>query len=256
MNRIRSLWNDNQSAICGWLQIPATLHAEALASCGWDGLIIDLQHSPIEIEMASNMIVAIENGGSTPLVRLKANEPADMMKLLDLGAYGVIAPMIETVEQAEAFASALHYPPRGVRSFGPRRPVLRYGANYIKAASESIVSLAMIETQLGLENLDDIVRVEGIDGVFIGPTDLALALGREPLADSSDPLVVDTISMIRQRAHAAGKRVGIFCAGSKFARAKIDEGFDLVSVMPDLSALVSSARSVLSEMRLSSAGGE
>ncbi len=96
MNRIRSLWNDNQSAICGWLQIPATLHAEALASYGWDGLIIDLQHSPIEIEMASNMIVAIENGGSTPLVRLKANEPADMMKLLDLGAYGVIAPMIET----------------------------------------------------------------------------------------------------------------------------------------------------------------
>lgn len=249
MNRIRALWDNKQPAVCGWLQIPATIHAEALAACGWDGMIVDLQHSPIEMEMAANMIVAIENGGALPMVRLKANDAADTMKLLDLGAYGVIAPMIDTREDAEAFAAALHYPPKGTRSFGPRRPLLRYGTSYVAEASASIVSLAMIETQLGLANLDAILAVDGLDGVFIGPSDLALALGREAKPDSADPLVVETIATIRERAHKAGKRAGIFCSGAEFARAKLTQGFDLVSVMPDLSALLSAARSALAEVR-------
>ncbi|KSV75205.1 hypothetical protein N185_17650 [Sinorhizobium sp. GW3] len=249
MNRIRALWNSDQPAVCNWLQIPATIHAEALAGCGWDGIVIDLQHSPIDITKAMDMIVAIEKGGAEPLVRLQSNNAAEIMKLLDLGAYGVIAPMVETQEQAKAFASAIHYPPSGTRSFGPRRPLLRYGAGYLQQASASIVALAMIETRLGLENLEAILAVDGLDGVFIGPADLALALGCEARPDSNDPIVVEAISEIRSRTRMAGKRIGIYCASAGFARAKLDEGFDLVTMAPDLPALISASRSALAEVR-------
>lgn len=249
MNKIRNLWDNGRPAICGWLQIPAAIHAEALAGCGWDGLVIDLQHSPIDISKAMEMMVAIENGGTEPLVRLQANDAADTMKLLDLGAYGVIAPMIETREQAQAFASAIHYPPKGVRSYGPRRPLLRYGADYVAHASSSIVSMAMIETRLGLENMESILAVDGLDGVFIGPADLALALGCEAKPDSEDPVVVEVIGQIRAKAHAAGKRAGIFCGGARFARAKLAEGFDLVTVLPDLQAVVTASKAALAEVR-------
>jgi 4-hydroxy-2-oxoheptanedioate aldolase len=198
---------------------------------------------------ATDMILAIEHGGAEPLVRVQSNNAADIMKLVDLGAYGVIAPMIETASEAEALASALHYPPRGTRSYGPRRPPYRFGADYVAAASASVVSMAMIETQRGLENLNAILAVDGIDGVFIGPADLALALGSAAKPDSNDPVVVEAVATILVNAHAANKRAGIFCASASFARSKLAEGFDLVTMMPDLPALVASAKASLAEAR-------
>lgn len=249
MNKVRSIWNRGGQAIAGWLQMPGALHAEAMARCGYDAIVVDLQHSTIDFEMAFAMLTAIELGGAEPIVRLKWNEPSDTMKLLDGGAYGVIAPMIDTAHQAQAFASALHYPPRGQRSYGPRRPNLRYGAAYPAIASDTIIALAMIETRQALDNLDDILRVEGLHGVFIGPTDLSLSLGFGPKPDSAEPAIVAAIGEIRRRAHAAGKRVGIFCAGGAFARAKIEEGFDLVTLTPDLTMITDAARSVLATVR-------
>ena len=249
MNKIRSLWSGGGHAVLGWLQIPAALHAEALARCGYDGLVVDLQHSPTDFATAVAMMTAIEAGGSEPFVRVATNDASDIMKLLDCGAYGVICPMIDTAAQARSFASALHYPPRGTRSFGPRRPLLRYGPDYPRIASETIVALAMIETATALQNLAEILAVDGIDGVFIGPADLALALGAAPQADSTDPRVVAAVRTIRLSAHAHGKRVGIFCAGADFARDKLEEGFDLVSITPDLAMLTHMARTSLEQVR-------
>jgi 4-hydroxy-2-oxoheptanedioate aldolase len=171
------------------------------------------------------------------------------MKLLDLGAYGVIAPMVQNAEDARRFASALRYSPLGERSFGPRRPSLRYGASYVERASDTIVGLAMIETRRALENLDDILAVDGLDGVFIGPSDLALDMGFVPKVDSEQPEVVSAIASVRAKAHAASKRAGIFCGGGAFARRKLQEGFDFVSVGTDLTLLTAGARAAIAEAR-------
>lgn len=248
-NQIRAIWEAGRQAVLGWLQIPSPLAAEALATCGYDGLVIDLQHSPTDFSTAVAMMTAIEGRGIEPFVRVQANDAGDIGKLLDVGAYGIIAPMIETAGQAQDLADALHYPPRGRRSFGPRRPMLRYGTAYHTLASASIVSFAMIETRRGLDALDAILAVDGIDGVFIGPADLAFALGCEPKPDSDAPPVVGAVRRIREQAHDAGKRVGIFCGSPQFARAKLDEGFDLVTLTPDLAMLTTAARNSLQSLR-------
>lgn len=249
MNKVRQIWAEGGQAIGGWLQMTGSLHAEALAGCGYDALVIDMQHSGTDFESAVQMMIAIEHGGCEPFVRVRWNNPDEIMKLVDLGAYGVIAPMVESAEEARQLASALHYPPRGARSFGPRRPILRYGANYFANASETIVSMAMIETERGIANVDEILAVDGLDGVFIGPADLSVALGGPPRPDSDNPKVVAAIRTIRERAHGAGKRVGIFCGGGAFARSKLQEGFDLVTLTPDLSMLTAAARDVVAVAR-------
>jgi 4-hydroxy-2-oxoheptanedioate aldolase len=249
MNRIRQIWNDGGAAICGWLHLPSAFSAEIMARAGYDGMVIDLQHGAVSFAEAHDMFRAIELGGAEGLARVSANEPGEIMKLLDYGCYGVICPMIETAEEAARFASHLHYPPRGRRSYGPRRPVNRYGAGYVAMASDTIVSLAMIETRLGLDNLDAILAVDGLDGIFIGPADLALALGEPPRPDPVSPLVVETITHIRQRAHAAGRKVGLFCADGAYARARIAEGFDLVTLAPDSVLLAAGAKASLEAAR-------
>ncbi len=248
-NRIRQCWAEGRAAVLGWLHIPSAISAEALAHCGYDGLVIDLQHGAADLAAAIAMMTAIEASGCESFVRVQANDPGDIMRLLDFGAYGVIAPLINTADDARGFAAAMHYPPHGNRSFGPRRPLLRYGSDYLAAASQSIVSLAMIETAEGLANLDEILAVPGLDGIFIGPSDLALALGRPPRPDSDDPVVVAAIARIRVACANAGKRAGIFCVDAGFAGAKIAEGFDLVSIAPDLVMLTSAARAALATVR-------
>lgn len=253
-NTVRDIWQKGEAAVAGWLQLPGALHAEALARLDYDAVVVDLQHSPIDFMQVTAMLVAIEFGGAVPFVRLQENRPSDVMKLLDAGAYGIIAPMVNNRTDAESLASAVHYSPRGVRSFGPRRPSLKFGAGYLDCASTSIISFAMIETREALANLDEILMVDGIDGVFIGPTDLALDLGHAPEVDTKIPEVVEAIATVRNAAKAKGKKVGIFCGTGTFAAQKIAEGFDFVTAAPDLGMLLGAARNVIADARNQSKG--
>jgi len=242
-NRIRQRWNEGEPAIVAWLQIPSAFSAELIAGIGFDGLVVDLQHSVIDFSHAVEMMTAIEARGCEPIVRASANDFTEIGRLLDAGASGIIAPLVDDANGARALVDAIHYPPTGTRSLGPRRPLLRWGADYRKRTTELIVSLAMIETRAGLDNLDAILAVPALDGVFIGPSDLALALGCEPAADPSDDRVHDAITHIAERAHVAGKRVGIFCGSAEAARSRVEQGFDLVSVGTDAQMLGGTARS-------------
>ena len=167
----------------GWLAIPSAFSTEAMAHQGWDSLTIDMQHGAIGYGAVVNMLTAISTTGAVPVVRVPWLDPGILMKVLDAGAYAVICPMVNTRADAEMLVAATHYPPLGTRSFGLARAVLYGGADYLEHANDTIVVFAMIETKQALDNLDDILSVEGLDAVYIGPSDLSLSLGCTPMLD-------------------------------------------------------------------------
>ena len=232
-NRLREMWKAGKRANNCWLGIPSAHSAEIMAHQGWDSILIDMQHSPVDNAAAYAMLVAISTTDAVPLVRVPWNEPGTIMRVLDYGAYGVMCPTIETVEECERFVGAARYAPMGYRSVAPGRAALYGGQDYLSKANETILTIAQIETKRGLENVEAIARVPGLDMLFVGPSDLGLSLGRDAKADQTDPVVVAAIDRIRTTAHAAGIRAGIWCASADYGLAMMKSGFDLVTVLTD-----------------------
>lgn len=232
-NHLRDLKAASTPIVNAWLSIGAGYAAESVAHQGFDSATVDCQHGMIGFETAIAMFQAIATTAAIPLVRPSRNDPAEIMRFLDAGAYGVICPMISTAEEAAALVAACRYPPAGNRSFGPARGLLYGGLDYLAHANDEILVLAMIETAEGLANLDAIVATPGLDGIYVGPSDLALALGHAPLAESPEPVMVEAIERIRAAVVAAGKIAGIFCSGGAGAAQRVAEGFDLVTPSND-----------------------
>jgi 4-hydroxy-2-oxoheptanedioate aldolase len=248
-NRLRSLWAANTAAINGWLAIPNSFSAETMAHQGWDSLTIDLQHGVIDYPAAVTMLTAISTTPTVPVVRVPWLDPGILMKVLDAGAYGVICPMINTRAEARQLVAATHYPPRGTRSFGPVRAVLYGGADYPQHANETIVRFAMIETARALDNLDDILAVEGLDAIYIGPSDLSLALGCKPTFDDVDPPVAQAIEHILARAQAHGVVAGIHNGTPEGALKRIAMGFRFVTVSSDARLIAVGSQQIIGRMR-------
>ena len=236
-NRLRDLKLAGEPIVNAWLSIGSSYTAEIIAHQGFDAITVDGQHGMLGFDVALTMLQAISTTDAIPLVRPSRNDGAEIMRFLDAGAYGVICPMISTVDDAAALAAACRYPPMGSRSFGPARGLLYGGDDYLAGANDEILVIAMIETAEGLANVDAIVATEGIDGVYIGPNDLALALGHRPLAESAELEMVAAIDRIRGAANAAGKIAGIFCSGGEGAAQRLREGFDLVTPGNDAALL-------------------
>jgi len=249
MNKVKDRWSQDLPAYGGWMQIASPLAAETISRAGYDCVVLDVQHSEMSVDTLLPMLMAIELGGAEPFTRLRWNRPDDLMYALDMGSCGIIVPMVETAQQAQAIVEAAQYPPHGNRSYGPRRPALRHGPSYAGKARDTLVLLAMIETRKGLENVEEILRVADLDGVFIGPADLSQSLTGMPRPDSDDPIVVAAVARVLAAAKAHGKRAGIFCAGAAFAARKAREGFDLVTLPPDLALLDQGARAALATAR-------
>ena len=220
-----------------WLSIGSSYAAEVIAHQGFDAVTVDCQHGMMDFGTAVAMLQAISSTRAVPFVRPSENDAAEIMRLLDAGAYGIICPMVSNRADAQRLVQCCRYPPAGTRSFGPARGLLYGGPDYLEHANEEILVLAMIETAEGLENVDEIVATPGIDGVYIGPNDLALGLGRTPMAESEDVLVVEAIARIRKAASSRGLIAGIFCSGARAAAARVAEGFHLVTPGNDAGAL-------------------
>jgi 4-hydroxy-2-oxoheptanedioate aldolase len=182
-------------------------------------------------------------------VRVAWNEPATIMKALDLGAYGIIVPLVNTAEEAAMAVAACRYPPVGMRSSGPVRAVHYGGADYVAHANDEIVVMAMIETKEGLANLEAICATPGLDAVYIGPADLSFALGLAPRGDNPDPLHLATCDKILAAAHKAGIKCVMHCAGAPFAAGAVKRGFDMVMLTSDLSCMIAGARMQLDELK-------
>jgi 4-hydroxy-2-oxoheptanedioate aldolase len=248
-NRLRTLWKSGGAAVNGWLAIPSGFSAETMAHQGWDTLTIDMQHGVVDYSTMVPMLQAISTTPTVPLARVPWLEPGILMKTLDAGAYGVICPMVNTREDAQKLIAYTHYAPRGTRSYGPVRALLYGGADYPQHADDTIVVFAMIETAQALDNLDAILSVEGLDAVYIGPSDLALALGCKPSFDDPEPKVAQAIDHILARARAAGVVAGIHNASPEAASARIAKGFQFVTIASDARILAAGAQQVLGKMR-------
>lgn len=248
-NRLRSLWKAGGAAINGWLAIPSSFSAETMAHQGWDSLTIDLQHGVVDYAGMLPMLQAISTTNTVPVVRVPWLEPGILMKTLDAGAYGVICPMINTREDAQKLVAWTHYAPRGTRSFGPIRALLYGGADYPQHANDTIVTFAMIETAQGLDNLDEILSVEGLDAIYIGPSDLSLALGCRPVFDDVDPLAQQAIDHILARAKAHGVVAGIHNGSAAGARQRMDAGFQFLTASSDARLIAAGAQQALAALR-------
>lgn len=249
LNPLRTLWKSGGAAINGWLAIPSSFSAETMAHQGWDSLTIDLQHGVIDYPSMIPMLQAISTTSTVPVVRVPWLEPGILMKSLDAGAYGVICPMVNSADDARRLVAYTHYAPRGARSFGPVRALLYGGADYPQHANDTIVTFAMIETAQALDNLDDILSVEGLDAIYIGPSDLSLALGCTPTFDDLDPKAADAVDHILERAKAHGVVAGIHNGSPDAALKRIAKGFQFVTVSSDARLMAAGAQQVMSKMR-------
>jgi 4-hydroxy-2-oxoheptanedioate aldolase len=241
-NRLRQIWAEGKPVLNGWLSIGSALTAEVMAQQGWDSLTIDGQHGLIGYGETLAMLQAISTTEVMPMVRVSWNAPGEIMKALDAGAYGIICPMISTRAECEAFVGACRYPPDGYRSFGPLRASIYGGADYWEHANAEVLTLAMVETAEGYENVEAIAATPGLDGIYIGPSDLSLAMGGPPTQDSQDEGRLATYDRIRDACRAAGRRVGIHTNSAAYSKQMIERGFDLVTVGSDMRYLAGGRR--------------
>jgi 4-hydroxy-2-oxoheptanedioate aldolase len=248
-NGVKRLWAGGKPAINGWLSIGNPFTAEIMAAQGYDSVTIDMQHGALDYSAALPMMQAMRASGRTLMARVPWNEPGIIMKALDAGAYGIIAPMVNTRSQAEAFVSAMRYPPLGTRSFGPTRAA--YAAcgapspDYAAGANDEMLAFAMIETAEAVANVEEIVRTPGLDAIYIGPADLTLGVtqGRLPPGfDRQEPEMIEVIQGVLKAAKEAGIRAGIHCGSPAYAAKAIDWGFDLTTISGDTWLLANAAK--------------
>jgi len=251
-NGVKKRWAEGKPVLNGWLSIANSFSAEIMAAQGYDSLTIDMQHGIVGYDGAVPMLQAMRASGVTPLVRVPWLDPADIMKALDAGAYGVICPMINTRAEAERLVSYVRYPPSGVRSFGPSRALFSAGAGYAAEADDEMICLAMIETAQAYENLEDILATPGLDGVYIGPADLTLGLQGKRYApgfDRREPEMIEAIKTILHAAHRAGKRAALHNGTPDYAAEAVGWGFDFVTVTNDVRLLAGAAEASVRKFR-------
>lgn len=221
-----------------WVSSGSALMAEICAGSGLDVVLIDAEHSPNGIEGILAQLQAIHGYPVTPVVRPPVNDPVIIKQYLDLGVQSLIVPMVHTVADAEAAVSAAHYPPRGVRGVGSalaRSSRWSRIPNYVERASETVTVMVQIESARAVENVADILAVDGIDAIFLGPADLAASMGR--LGAQGHPEVMAAVEHCIAAAKAAGKPVGVNAFAEATAKHYMDAGVDLILVGADVTLL-------------------
>ena len=251
-NKALATWRSGGSTIGGWLSIGNGYTAETMSSLGFDWLCVDLQHGMLSYDDLTYMLPAISVHDATPFVRVPWNEPYEIMKALDAGAYGVIVPMVNNREEAVRAVSACRYPPDGMRSFGPIRAAMYAGRGYTGQADGQVACIAMVETAEGIENLDDIAATPGLDAIYIGPADLAFALGLTPGQDD-DPKHIETVANILAACRKHGIAAGIHTGSLARTQQYLEQGFNLVTVGTDSGFLARAAAADLAAAKKTAA---
>jgi 4-hydroxy-2-oxoheptanedioate aldolase len=235
-NPLRAIWRSGRASYGGWTGSPDPIVAEWIASCGFDEVLVDQQHGAIEPNQLGAIFTGISARGAIPITRVAANDAAAIGKSLDLGAQGVVIPMVNDRAEAARAVAACRFPPHGVRSMGPIRAHMVFGSEEIDDL-ESPVCIVMVETAAGLANVDAIASTPGVDAIYVGPADLSIALGvpfnrgrRTPEQAARHAAAVETI---RKACDRHGIVAGMNCSSGEIARGYVDAGFRMVTVTVD-----------------------
>ncbi len=255
LGRLPELLRRGEVALGTWVTIPDPEVVEMLSLLGFDWLLLDMEHAPIDVRELEHMLMAVR-GDATPLVRVPANDPVYAKRVLDLGAAGLLIPHVSTAEDAKLAVRSARYPPRGIRGVGPRRAA-RYGlaaAEYFERADEVLV-VVQLETREAVENAESILAVEGVSAFFVGPNDLSFSLGCRSWREEP---VRRAIERLAEASRATGVPGGMYCADDDALAFALKLGFKLIALGSDYRYLIAGARSRLEAARrlLKAEGGE
>lgn len=239
---MRDAWARGEPVFGMWAALPSAFSVELMAAPGVNYVCVDQQHGLIDYPDALTMYAAAEARGVVPITRVPANAPWMIGKNLDAGAQGVIVPLVNTRQEAAAAVMACRYPPHGIRSFGPIRAAVVSDRRDADSLGNSVLCFVMVETREGLENIDAIASTPGLDGIYVGPADLALGLGLPPDLDKTEPEHVQAVRKILESCKRHGIVAGIQCASGSSGRRYADQGFGLVTIGKDSSLLQAAAR--------------
>jgi 4-hydroxy-2-oxoheptanedioate aldolase len=252
VNRIKRAWSSGRPAFGLWCAIPDPFVVELTAALELDYVCLDQQHGLIDDGSMVALIRAAGAAGCSPIVRVASNEPWLLMRALDAGALGVVIPMVDDGMQAARAVEACRFPPEGRRSYGPIRAAAVIGSRDPADVANEALCIAQIETRSGLENVEEIAATPGLDALYIGPADLALALGIPLAGAGDDPRHVDAVERILRACQASGIGAGMHTRSGELARRYADKGFSMLNLGADHELLTGAVRRELDAAR---AGG-
>jgi 4-hydroxy-2-oxoheptanedioate aldolase len=251
LDAVRERWAAGEPAVNAWVMHDDVAVATALAETGFDGVVADLQHGRMTEASLEWFATEIEAADAVPMVRLRWNSPAEIMRVLDLGVRGVIAPMVGSADEAAALVSAARYPPLGTRSYGPIAGAFGAGAAHVAEANRTVLVFAMIETADGLANVDAIAATPGLDGLYVGPADLSLSLGLTSFADLTDPALLEALDAVVAAARAHDVVPGVHAPSVDKSLAMLERGFTFVTPVVDEDVDAAGAADALARTRVS-----
>lgn len=242
-NELKRRLKAGEQTIGVWMSIESPIVTEMLSMMGFDWFVFDTEHNPVSIYQVQTMMQGMRGDSTTtPLVRVVWNDLVAIKRALDIGAYGIVVPWVNTREQAEMAVKATRYAPKGLRGCGPRRAAM-FDPDYLQTADEEILVIAQIETKLAVENIEEILAVEGIDVSYIGPADLSASYGH--LGNMSHPTVQEAIDTVYKASRAAGVATGVHLGSGKTILDRVKKGYDFITVGSDLQFTRDGANSLL-----------
>ena len=252
-NHVRRRLEAGEPSVGTWLALPSPECAEQVSRLGFDWLVIDAEHNPIDIRTLAQMFAAMTPTPVAPMVRIPWNTPEHFKRVLDAGAWGIVVPMVNSREEAERAVQATRYHPLGQRSVGGGRHAISFGGGaeeYFRAANDEILLVLQIEHIKGVEAADEILSVPGVDACFIGPNDMAASMGiglGVPL-ESDHPQVVQAIEHVRVTCDKHGVAPGIHCSQAAAVQMRMEQGFRFLAMASELRYLMTGLREDLAAL--------
>lgn len=236
-NSVREALKRGEPQVGTWLSLSSPVAARFMARAGFPWLTVDMEHSNCDWETASAIFAHVAEAGCVPLIRVPSITHQNAKRALDLGAYGIVFPMCNTVELAELAVASCKYPPTGTRSVGGSVHALNFGTNaaeYYKRANDEVLVVVQAEHIDAVENIDQILSVPGVDAVFVGPNDLLASMGKTPQMETDDPQFVQALERILRSAKSHGVAPGIHVADAPTALRRIEQGWQFIAVSSEL----------------------